>query len=164
MTLKELKDLCKQKKVSFELIEWYGNTGEQIPEKIRGIYDVTSTFLTMVYIRNAHDNAVGIQFLKTLFVIENDILTVYEAGTREPDADEQKLLDDWAAKLEHYKKKHANLDVYWQKTDFFVKAERGYLAGDYTQNGLKYDENTGKIIDESIKGKVILKYRIININ
>ena len=43
---------------------------------------------------------------------------------------------------------------------FFDRAGKAYLAGFETQRGMRYSLSTGKIIDESIKGRPILKYKI----
>lgn len=161
MTLTCLKSLCRQGKITFEMIEWYGQTGEAIPAKLRGVRRALGANTVSVTLENAEGKASELRLHRASLVsIGKDTLVVYEAGTREPTATEQKLLDDWKEIQERYKKQYLYSDTYWQKKAFFERAGHAYLTGFEKQRGMRYELSIGKIIDENIKGDAILKYRI----
>ena len=54
--------------------------------------------------------------------------------------------------------------TYWQQKAYFHNAGKMYLMGFEEQAGCKYDYNTGKVRDTSIKGTAILKYKIVRVN
>lgn len=104
----------------------------------------------------------------------NNELVIYTYGYRKPTTQEQKVLEEWD-KIQNTKEyqERNNIDIltdgsstYWQKKKFFRDNNAEYLMGFERQKGCCLDfnrQNEGKpdfISDESIKGEVILRYKV----
>ena len=91
-------------------------------------------------------------------------LTIYERGERDLTEQEQKILADWQKIEDDYYKQNPYGDAYWKKLalkqkDYFKKCPCPWLNGYETVKGKYYNYN-GKILDNQIRGKAILKYRV----
>ena len=168
-TLADLKRDAKSGKISGEMI--IRNGSNNIPETLQGMRKIVDA------------NTVGITFLNkdgkkselpikcaSLVEYTDELLTVYQAGKRDLNTEEQRIMDEWKAvtDTEAYKNQ-SNIDAlsdgsttYYQQKRFFENKGFDYLLGFEESKGKKYDFNTRKIRDNSIKGEVSLQYRIYN--
>lgn len=103
----------------------------------------------------------------------DEYLRIYSAGYREPNAAEQRVLDEWSViqSTERYQMQaevDALLDgssTYWEMVSFFQKHDMKYLMGFEKQRGLVLDfnkRNAGDkafIQDENIRGEISMEYR-----
>ena len=99
------------------------------------------------------------------YTIDGD-LNIYEAGTRPLTPAEQRVFDTMPSKLPEYQQQVSD-DMMTDGSQMFYKDRRHtkdnkmeYLDGFDTIRGLRYDHNTKLIIDETIKGKLSLSYKI----
>lgn len=167
MTFAQLKRDAKSGKLYGELIERYGET--EIAERLRGRRRVVGA------------NTVGITFLNSdgkksecrveraaLMDYTGDTLTIYDPGLRDLNSEELKIMQGWKdiEKTEDYKR-NAEIDVlgdgsstYWQRIRYFRESGKEYLSGAEEKNGCKYDYTTGKIRDKSVRGDVVLRYKM----
>ena len=159
MTLAQLKREANAQSISVEMIYRYG---EEIPERLRGTRKATRANTVAVFFRNA-DGRESELSIKAASLIDYDgeTLTIYEAGKREPNAEEKAILQEYEkAKAEHEKTDPFS-DGYWHKVSFFNKhANFVYLNGFDTFRGKRYNYYDGTITDNAIKGAAIIKYKI----
>ena len=159
MTLAQLKREANAQSISAEMIYRYG---EEIPERLRGIRKATRANTVSIFFQNA-DGRESELSIKAASLIEydGDTLTIYEAGTREPNEQEKAILNDYVKATAEHEKNNPLSGGYWHKVSYFsAKKEFGYLTGWETIRGKRYDHNTNKITDNAIKGEAIIKYKI----
>ena len=158
MTLAQLKREANAQSISAEMIYRYG---EEIPERLRGIRKATRANTVAVFFQNAdgRESELSIK-AASLIDYDGDTLTIYEAGKRQPNAEEKAILQAYEkAKAEH-EKNNPFSDGYWFKVSFFNKSKPyDYLSGFETIRGKRYNYD-GTITDNAIKGEAIIKYRI----
>jgi hypothetical protein len=95
-TLAELKREANAQSISAEI-------GEEIPERLRGIRKATRANTVSIFFQNAdgRESELSIK-AANLIDYDGDTLTIYEAGEREPTAEEKAILNDYAkAAAEH---------------------------------------------------------------
>lgn len=167
MSFAQLKRDAQSGKLHGELIERFGET--EIIERLRGLRRVVGA------------NTVGITFLNSdgkrsecrveraaLMEYTGDTLTIYNPGLRDLNDEESRIIQGWKdiENTDDYQRR-AEIDAlsdgsstYWQKVGYFRKSGKKYLTGGEEQNGCKFDFNTGKIRDKSVRGDAILKYKM----
>ena len=160
-TLAELKRDAKSGKISFELMEWFGKVAEQIPERLRGIRTVSKVNTVGIYLRNGDGQESEMRF-ESANVVEYDgeNLTLYRPGYRDLTDEEQNVLAKWKAEQAAYEKRNPYGNSYWKMKEYFQKCACPWMEGFDMVRGKKYDFSTGKVIDNSVKGDAILKYRV----
>ena len=161
-TLAELKRDAQSGKISFELVERFGDTGNAIPERLRDVRKVSRVNSVAIILLNS-DGVESEMRLDNAKLVEYDgeTLTLYNPGRREPTDDEKKVLEE----AEEIKKKHdKSYDCgYWALKDYFEKCACPWMSGFDSigkRNGKKYETWSGKVIDHSINGNAILKYKV----
>jgi hypothetical protein len=160
-TLTQLKRDAKSGKVFAEMIIRQGTT--DIPESLKGkrkIVDANSVGITFLN-NNGKKSELRIESA-SLVEYDDNSLTIYDPGLRELTVDEQAIFDKWELKKD---RKQEEVDAltdgstsYWQQKHFFIDAGYEYLLGTEKKQGKKYDWNTKKVYDNSIKGNVSMKY------
>lgn len=166
-TLADLKRDAKAGNIEGELVFRMGST--DIIERLRGRRKIIDA------------NSVGITFLNNdgkkselrieraaLLEYAGDKLTVFNPGYRELSDEEKAVMTAWEAinNTPQYQEQ-SRIDAlsdgsstYYQKKSFFEKRGKLYLMGYDEQAGLKYDHNTGKVRDKSIRGDIQMQYNI----
>ena len=162
-TIADLKRDATNKKISFELIERYGETGNEIPERLRGIRTAgrVNTVGIMLVDANGRDSELRLPSAK-LVEYEDDYLTIYNPGERDLKAEEKQTLEKWAEIEKRIHDGNPYRETYWLKKDYFSKEKCScpWMSGWETIRGKKYNYCTGKVIDNQIRGEAILKYKI----
>ena len=167
MTLAQLKRDAKSGTLKAEMVYRFG---EDIPERLQGVRDIVGANSVAIFFRNADGRKSELQIKRASLVeYSGDKLTTYRAGKRELNAKEKAVMDAWHEVTETQRyKDQAYADAmtdgsstYYQEKAFFESRGFGYLRGFDYEHGCKYDWNTGKVIDESIKGEVEIEYKII---
>lgn len=160
-TLADLKRDAANGKIKFELMERYGKTGDEIPEKLRGIREVEKVNTVGILLRSAEGKTSELSFVSAkLIEYDGKTLIVYQAGERELNEMEKLILAKWERVQKEYEEKNPYCNSYWKMKEFFNKKNCPcpYLSGFEKIKGKRY--MNGKILDDAIKGKVILKYNI----
>lgn len=159
-TLADLKREAASGKIRFEMVERYGETGDAIPERCRGIRAVEKVNTVAILLKATDGITSELRFDSAKLVeYDGESLTIYKRGERELTKQEQKILADWQKIEDDYYKQNPYGDAYWKKKDYFKHCPCPWLAGYKTVRG-KYYNYSGKIIDNQVRGNVILKYRI----
>lgn len=149
--------------IGFELIQRYG---ENVKERtIAPIHKIKSKVI--VLLRNGRESDLRFDYA-SLVEYDGNILKLYNAGLRELNEQENRVMNEWKniSSTEEYKKM-AEIDVYtdssntyWKKKWFFEKSPCPYLFTSNGMNNKSYDYNTGKVRDPKVKGECILIYRV----
>lgn len=160
MKLADLKRDATNGKIKLELVERYGKTGEEIPERIRGIRTVSRINTVAIFLANDDGVESELRFVSAKLVeYDGKFLTIYERGERDLTEQEQKILADWQKIEDDYYKQNPHGDAYWKKKDYFKKCPCPWLNGYETVRGKYYNYN-GKVIDNQVRGNAILKYNV----
>lgn len=160
MKLADLKRDAASGKIRLELVERYGKTGEEIPERIRGIRTVSRINTVAIFLANAGGVESELRFDSAKLVeYDGKSLTIYERGERDLTEQEQKILADWQKIEDDYYQRNPHGDAYWKKKDYFKNCPCPWLAGYETVRG-KYYKYNGKVLDNQVRGNAILKYNV----
>lgn len=176
-TLSELKRLAKTGKLYATMIVRCGEpaTDDNLPERLKGERQIVNSNSVGITFENA-DGTPSELYIKNAALTEfvGDKLTIYSPGYREPNAQEQAVLDDWQKIADSEEYQH-QMDIdclsdgnqcYWKKKYFFKDKNMEYLLGFDEKRGAKLDwnvKNRGEkafIRDASIRGAVNMQYAI----
>ena len=160
-TLAELKREAAAGTIKFEMTERYGETGDKIPERCRGIREVKRVNTVGIMLVTADGKESELRFDSAKLVDYNgEFLTIYAAGERDVTAEEQAVLDGAKA----IQDRHLRVNPYgnggfWECKQFFKDSPCPWMSGYETIRGKRYNYK-GKVVDNSVRGNAILKYRI----
>lgn len=159
-TLADLKRDIISRKIRFELIERFGKTGAEIPERFRGIRTIEKVNTVSALLKNPEGMTAEFRFPSAKLVeYDGETLTIFERGERALTEQEQKILADWKKIEDDYYLKNPYGDAYWKRKKYFNSCSCPWLAGYETVKG-KYYKHNGKVLDSQVRGDAILKYRI----
>ncbi len=104
----------------------------------------------------------------SLVEYDGNNLTLYNAGYRDLNDNERKVMNEWQehCKTKEYKQKEnidKNIDTsmsYWDKLAFLEKRNMEHLMGTDKKCGLIYIARLNKVQDDSLKGDICMKYEI----
>lgn len=161
-TLADLKRDAKGGKLSLEMLYRYG---EEIPEKMKGARQVIDANTAAIKLMN-HNGEISELRPEAAALIEYtpDTLTIYAAGYRELTQEEAAEMDRANEERKRYQEANPYSDSFWHMRAFWKNSRFSYLdgAGEYKQGkALRRTSNRDKIQDRSIKGNIILKYRVL---
>lgn len=160
-TLAQLKRDAKDKKISLEMIEWYGQKGAEIPERLRGVRKVIGANSVAIMLLNADGKESELRpEAASLVEYDENTLTIYAAGYRELTEKESKVLAEWETEEKAYLEKYPTAETFWKKKHFFMDRGCEWLLGFSPVNGKIYNLATNKVRDRAVKGDVILKYSV----
>lgn len=160
-SLSQLKRDAAAGKIKFEMIERYGKTGDEIPERLRGIRSVArvNTVGIMLVTEDGTESELRFDTAK-LTEYDGKTLTIYDPAERELTFEEREVLESAQKLQDEYEKKYPYGDGgFWKVKHFISKSPCPWMDGNKTIKGKRYNYN-GKVIDYSIRGKAILKYII----
>lgn len=159
-TLADFKRDAASGKIKLEMVERFGKTGEEIPERCRGIRVIQSVNTVEIMLETADGLTSSLDFPPAkLIEYDGKSLIIYERGERDLTEQERKILADWQKIEDDYYKQNPYGDAYWKKKDYFKKCPCPWLAGYETVKGKYYNHN-GKILDNQVRGNAILKYNV----
>lgn len=150
--------------MQLELVEWNGKTGEEIPERLRGLRPVSSVHSQSITLRSTTGGEDSYLWLERASLVEYDgkTLTVYNPALREVTPEERAELDKCRKMLEEYNEKNPfSSDCgYWKRKDFFKNCPTPWMDGADTIKGKRYIQHEDKVLDYAIKGDKTLKYNV----
>jgi|GEM_PF-1737028 len=162
MTLADLKRDAKGGKIRLELVERFGKTGEDIPERLRGIREVAGVNTVAINLRNALGEESELRFGRaSLIAYDGETLTVYNPGFRDVTSAERAVLDGAAKFKADYEREHPGWDSYYKVLGYYSSSSCPWMRpyGD-EKHGKRYDASQDKVLDKSVRGDVILRYRV----
>lgn len=156
-TLAEFKRNAASGKMSLEIIERYGKSGNDIPTRLKGIRKVAKINTVCAMLLNESGETSELRFeCASLFEYDGETLVIYEPGMREPTDQEQAVLKHIQAIYEK------NRDTYnggfWQVKDYVRNSPCPWMKLDKPIKGKMFIN--GKVRDNAIKGNVILRYKV----
>ena len=162
-TLADLKRDAKSGRMSVELLEWYGKTGDEIKEVLRGLRKVEGANTVAIFItdNNGKSSELRIKYA-SLMEYDGECLIVYAAGHRDLTEEEKKILAEWERIEKEFLEKNPFGETFWKRRDFFSKSSCPWLYGTDTVRGkrLEYVDGEQKIRDREIRGTALLKYKV----
>jgi len=161
-TLSDLKRRAAAGAIKFELVERYGKTSDAIPPRCRGIRTVkrVNTVGIMLMTADGQESELRLNTGAKLIDYDGESLTIYDAGEREVTPEEQKCLNEARRIVEDYERRNPYGDGwFWLQKDYYRHCPCPWMNGSDTIKGKRYNYN-GKVIDNSVRGAAILKYRI----
>ena len=162
-TLAELKRDAQSGQLRLELIERFGQTGDDIKSTMRGIRKVVGCNSVALSLLNHDGNISELRFGSAkLLEYEDDSLTLYLAAHRELTDEEERILAEWKKIEDECMAKNPFCETYWKRKDYFARCSCPWLDGSETKRGMKLEYVSGKpmIRDNSIKGEAVLKYKV----
>lgn len=161
-TLADLKRDAKSGKLSLEMIYRYG---EEIPERIKGARRVIDANTAAIKLMTNDGNISELRpEAAALIDYTPDSLTIYAAGLRDLTQEERAEMDRANKERERYQEANPYSDSFWHMKAYWKNSRFSYLdgAGEY-KNGkaLRRTADGDKIQDRSIKGDIILKYKVL---
>lgn len=176
-TLSELKRLAKTGRLYATMTIRCGEpaTNDNLPERLKGERQIINSNSVGIFFKNT-DGTPSELYIKNAALTEftGNELTIYAPGYREPNLQEQAVLDDWQKITESEEYKH-QMDIdclsdgsscYWKKEYFFKEHDMEYLLGFDEKRGAKLDWNVKNrgdkafIRDASICGAISMQYAI----
>lgn len=169
--LAELKRIAKTGTLEALMTIRCGEQVEQdkLPPRLQGWRKIVDSNTQGIFFLNADGQKSGLHIKKAnLCEWNGETLTIYYAGARELNADEQRVFDEWKAiesTLEYQRQSEIDMltdgsTTYYQQKRFFESKGYAYLLGFEYQKGKKYNWNTKKVIDETIKGNIEMQYTL----
>jgi len=169
-TLADLKREAKSGTLNLELVEWFGKTGEDIPERLRGIRQVKGRSNSIILI-NAKGEKSYLEFsYSNLIDYTPETLTLYNFGIRELTEEEQAEYQRGREEQERYDKANPYSESYWYMKDWWNNCKFPYLSGDSDfihGKRLTWQDGKPMIYDKTIRGRKNLVYKVhyaINLN
>lgn len=161
-TLADLKRDAKSGKLSLEMIYRYG---EEIPERIKGARRVVDANTAAIKLMTNDGNISELRpEAAALIDYTPDSLTIYAAGLRDLTQEERAEMDRANKERQRYQEANPYSESYYHMRAFWKNSRFSYLdgAGEY-KNGkaLRRTADGDKIQDRSIKGDIILKYKVL---
>lgn len=99
----------------------------------------------------------------SLLEITEKSFKIYNKGLRDLTAEEKKIRDN-APK----DPKQSRIDImtdgstmYWRVKRYYMQHNAEYLKGNKSERGMRYDFNTNKVWDDSVKGELALEYEFM---
>jgi hypothetical protein len=166
-TLSDLKRDAKNGKIDAKMVLRFGDTN--IPERLQGFRKVIDANTNSIKFLTNEGKISSLEInYASLVEYDTERLTIYNAGFRELNEEENNILKEWKkiADTKEYKERSENdmmsdgSSTYWQKKGFFDKRGFSYLTGGSSQNGLKFDTCKNMIQDKAIKGEIELQYEL----
>ena len=147
--------------MSLELIEWYGKTGDGIPERLRGVRKVVRKNSRFVVLRNTDGSELSLElFASALMQCDGKILTVYAPLQRDLTLEEQNVLEGWREREAKYYQDNPYGDAFWQMKSYFKNSPCPWMSGFEVIKGQRYLSHNNKVLDRHFKGPEILKYKV----
>ena len=119
--MKRLADFIRDAKrgnMSMELAEWYGKTGDEIPERLRGIRRVVRQNSVALFLQSPQGTESELRYgAASLNEYDGKTFTVYNPGFRPLTDKEKKILDEWRELEAYYLRV---LEQQWKCTDFCI--------------------------------------------
>ena len=162
-TLADLKRDAQSGKLSLELIERFGQTGNEIKSTMTGVRKVVGCNSVSLSLLNHDGNISELRFGSAkLIEYGEDTLTFYLAAHRELTSEEEKILAEWKQIEDKCMARNPFCETYWKRKDYFAKCSCPWLDGSETKCGKKLEFVNGKpmVRDNSIKGEAVLKYKV----
>lgn len=160
-TLADLKRDAKNKNMSLELVERFGKTGDEIPERLRGIRHISKTQTNAIYLINDKGEESWLSFDSAKLVeYDTDSLIIYSPAERDLTDEEKSVRDEWIRKQDEYYAQNPYGDFFWAGQLVYKNSPCPWMSGNKFIKGKYYQPHNNTVLDRSIKGEPILKYKV----
>ena len=158
MTLAQLKRDANSGCLVLEMMERFGDTGEQIPERLRGKRPVTRSNSVGIFLRNVSGEESELRLCNAkLTEYTGDELVIYSAGYRDVTPQEQGVLDGANRIREERAGRYDS--GYWDAKKYIRESACPWMNGEMVR-GKKYYPYNGKVLDYAVRGDVAIRYKV----
>lgn len=163
MTFAKFKRDAASGKMNLSLTQRFGQTGDAIPERLRGSRKVVRVRSYGIDLKNATNEATSRLDIPSAKLIDYDGKTfrVYAVGERALTEEEAKLLKEWEEIQSKHELETPWIDSYWKKVRFFEESTCPWMMGTSVVRGKRYLSHNHTVLDRSVRGDVILDYNVI---
>lgn len=146
-----------------ELMTWFRNTGDDIPKRLRGIRRVVSVNTVGVMLMNADGQKSELDVKRASLVeYDGETLKVYRPAIRELTDQEKAVLARGQQIENEYYEKNPYGNAFWTVKKYFMDSPCPWMEGLETVRGKRYCAGDDGVLDNSIKGELILQYKVYN--
>lgn len=157
-TMAELKREANSGKMALELVERYGST--EIIDRLKGVRPVIKANSVGLILRNMDGQESHMDIKKaSLMEYDGETLKVYTPGTRPLNSAEINALEKAEKARKDYEACYNGADGYYVYKRALMESPFPYLIGDSCK-GCRYDRCRNQIFDDTIKGDMILVYKV----
>lgn len=166
-TVADLKRDANGKKI--ELLMTQRGTDNEIPPRLQGWRRAVKANSVSISVCDISGKESSL-YLPPASLVEYDEanLTIYNPGLRDLTPDEVAVMDEWnklastdEARDQYYSDAMTDgTTMFYREKWFYQKNNMLYLMGLEKVCGKKLDFESGKILDDKIKGSVLLKYKV----
>lgn len=161
ISLAAFKRMVNAGEVSMECIYRCGKTGEEIPQKLRGIRKAVNANSVGLSLQNENGELSWLDIpAAALFYADEGRVVIYNPAHRDLTAHEQELLDTWRKKEQKAFAQNPFCNTYWAEKQFFENSDCPWLFGMDLIKGQRYLSHENKVLDRHIRGDVLLVYRV----
>ena len=161
-TFADLKRDAAKGNMCLELTEWYGKTGEDIPERIRGIRKIIKCSQSSIVLQGKAESR--LDYLRSsLLDYDGKTLTIYTSERRPLNEQEREIVLKWQQLEAEYKLSHkSDGAVYRLKKEFYRNSECPWLYSDSFVKGklTEHHGNVPMIRDKNLRGGITMRYRV----
>ena len=162
----QLKRDANSGKMFLELVERYGKTDKEIPERIRGKRRLLgANSVSLMIARSDFPTQASEMRICSAALVEYDgvTLTVFEIGNRPLTPEEKKVLDEAQRIVKEYCEEFPYSDGwYWKEKHYIENSPFPYLLQE-ERNGKRLvytNADEPRICDPAVRGNAILKYKV----
>lgn len=160
MKWNSFKKLCNTENISLELIERYGQT--DFADRLKGVRKARA-FKRGLYLTNEQGEESQLFVTHaSLAEVTDEYLCIFEAGERPLTEEERSERDRYLTELKTYQEENPHSDSYWWSRHWFEKSSMPYLSGfeSMKSTSMRYNVSSDTVIDKTLRGELILKYKI----
>jgi len=162
VSLAEIKRKANNGNMFLEVLERFGKSGTDIPERLRGVRKVLRANSVGLIIETCtgEESTLDIRSSK-LVEFDGKTLTVFQPGHRALTEEEQKVMRKWREFERDYEEKNPFGNGAWiHRKKFFKDEGYPYLDGYQVVQGKKYLQHEDTIYDTQVRGDAILVYKV----
>ena len=156
-TMAEFKRDAASGRMSLEMIERYGKSVDDIPERLKGVRKVVKTNTVCAMLLNQLGELSELRFgCANLLVYDGDTLTVYDAGIRDLTQQEKEIMHHVQEIRKEYENTYSG--GFYKAKDYIKNSACPWLGSVKPIKGKMLVND--KVRDNSIKGNVVLRYKV----
>lgn len=160
-TLAQLKRDVNSGKMSLLLFWRYGATGNDLSNRLRGHRKVLRANSVGLVLETAGSESMLYIDSAKLVDYDGKFLTVYKAAYRAPTAEERFVLNTWNTMKTEYYEKNPFGDSFGKRKAYFASSPCPWMDGITKKCGKSYVSHKDKVLDQSIRGEMALRYQVI---
>ena len=160
-TLAQLKRDANSGNMSVMLLWRFGATGDGLPQHLRGQRKVfRANSVGLILETNGEESTLYIDSAK-LVEYDGEFLTVFRPAYRAPTVEERFVLNTWNTMETEYYQKNPFGNAFGKRKAYFASSTCPWMDGITKKCGKQYIIHKDKVLDQGVRGEMILRYQVI---